>query len=596
MKKYMPIILTSILLLGGCNAGPKPEDKTVDRIVNRNIYSYDMEEDKITSDKMEVFFKANSEIPYINIKYGFKIFEVIRKTKKSKTSTVDVVLNGKKATVTNDAGATCVLDAEKQTIYFPDFDAFFHNDKAPNPLSLFDTSYLKSIAYSTDHPSEYKKGQAVTVDLTQYSLIDIYQSGGELYMPTQAFSSLFLSSVDHLDIAYNMKDFFLVTVSSPFESELAGFKSLNDYGEKFYSGPKANTISETYVEFNYQTILFNLDYTYGMKKAKNITSFDQYFETKGYKKDMKSTDVHTLDNSFAYALSSLVDFHTVKAGTTPLYGYEDDNADRTKFDKDWLAFNKGSEDLQNAKKALVEKGDIKDGLDLELISGTAFISFNEFTDLNETILYMDEAIKPKDQSVINANTQLLFNDAYKKITSKENEGKIKYVVVDLSTNDGGSISSVVYALCTLLGEIHLSQTNPLTGAASTVYFKADINADGKIDADDKSLYDLGYKIVFLDSKYSFSSANAMPVFAKDNNAKVTILGEKTAGGPCAIRETYNAVGAKYTQSSLLTLSKKQQDGNYIHIDGGVTPDVAVAEENMFNRQFLGSQMETWTDR
>ena len=60
MKKYMPIILASVLLLGGCNAGPKPEDKTVDRIVNRNIYSYDMEEDKITSEKIIPFFLINA--------------------------------------------------------------------------------------------------------------------------------------------------------------------------------------------------------------------------------------------------------------------------------------------------------------------------------------------------------------------------------------------------------------------------------------------------------------------------------------------------------------------------------------------------------
>ena len=120
--------------------------------------------------------------------------------------------------------------------------------------------------------------------------------------------------------------------------------------------------------------------------------------------------------------------------------------------------------------------------------------------------------------------------------------------------------------------------------------------DGQIDANDKSLSELGYKIVFLDSKYSFSSANAMPVFAKDNNKDVTILGEKTAGGPCAIRKTFAPVGSRYTQSSLITLATKQSDGSYQHIDGGVSPDVAVSEENMFERLFLSSQMPSWVDK
>ena len=591
MKKYMPLVLASVMVLAGCGSTPAPEDKTVDRLVNRTIYSFDNDKEKIISEPMQVFFKANSDVPYINVRYGFSILEVIRKTNRGQSSTITTVINNKKATVTNDANASCVLDAEKQTIYFPDYDAFFHNDKTATPLSMFDTSSLKSITVSRE--KEYKKGHEVTVDLKPYTLIDIYQYEKELYMPAQAFSNLFLSASVEMDLAYNMQDFFFVTAASPLETELGPFKSLNDYGEKLYNGPKSTTISETYAEFNYQSILLNLDYTYGMKNPKNITSFDQYFTTKGYKDDMKSTDVHTLDNSFAYALSSLVDFHTVKSGTTPLYGYEDGNADPKKFDKDWLAFNKGSSDLQDAKK---KKG-ITNGVEIESISGTAFISFNNFTELNEDLLYMSEELRPEEYpTLVNANTQLLFADAYKKITSQENKGKIKYVVVDLATNDGGSISSVVYALCTLLGEVHISQTNPLTGAASTTYFKADINADGKIDANDKSLTELGYKIVFLDSKYSFSSANAMPVFAKDNDKNVTIIGEKTAGGPCAIRNTFTAVGSRYTQSSLTMLSTKLSDGSYQHIDGGVTPDVAVSEENMFERLFLGSQMETWTSR
>ena len=590
MKKYMPLVLASVMALAGCGSTPAPEDTTVDRLVNRTIYSFDNDKEKIISEPMQVFFKANSDVPYINVRYGFSILEVVRKTNRSKTSFIKVEINNKKATATNDANASCVLDADKQTIYFPDYDAFFHNDKTATPLSMFDTSSLKSITVSRE--KEYKKGHEVTIDLKPYTLIDIYQYEKELYMPAQAFSNLFLSASVEMDLAYNMQDFFFVTGASPLETELGPLKALNDYGEKFYSGPKATTISETYAEFNYQSILLNLDYTYGMKNPKNISSFDQYFTTKGYKDDMKSTDVHTLDNSFAYALSSLVDFHTAKTGTTPLYGYEDGNTDFKKFDKDWLAFNKGSSDLQDAKK---KKG-LSDGVEI-VLENTAFISFNDFTDLNEDLLYMPEELRPEEYpSLVNANTQLLFNDAYKKITSAENKDKVKYVVVDLATNDGGSISSVVYGLCTLLGEVHISQTNPLTGAASTTYFKADINADGKIDEQDKSLSELGYKIVFLDSKYSFSSANAMPVFAKDNDKNVTILGEKTAGGPCAIRNTFTAVGSRYSQSSLTMLATKQSDGSYLHIDGGVSPDVAVSEENMFERLFLSSQMPSWVDK
>lgn len=589
MKKYIPLILTSIMILGGCNAS-KEEDKSADRLVARTFYSYDIEKEEVESESTQIFFKANSEIPYINVKDAFEFINVIRKNKLGQSAYVKTVVQDKKATVTNDKGATCVLDAETQTITFADYDAFFHNDKTAYPFSLFDTSKIKSIAISGDHPQEYKKGHEVVIDLKPYSLIDIYQSGEELYIPVQTFSNLILSNGENMDIAYNMQDFFLVTEVTPIETELGGLKGLNDFGEKFYSGPKATTLDENYIEFYYQSINLNLDYTYGLKKEKNITSFDQFFTSRGYKNDMKSTDVHTLDNAFAYALSNLVDGHTAKSGTTPLYGYEEGNADRTKLNKDWLAFITGGVELQNAKKA---KG-IYDGLEIDQAFNTAYISFTDFTELNENLLYLPDELKNKDYyDLVNKNTQLLFNDAYKKITSTENKDKIKYVVVDLATNDGGQITSVVYGLCTLLGEIHISQINQLSGATSTTYFKADINADGKIDANDKSLAELGYNIVFLDSKYSFSSANAMPVFAKENNKNVTILGEKTAGGPCAIRNTFTAIGSRHTQSSITTLAKKQQDGSLIHIDGGVNPDIEVKEENMFDRTYLSSQMELW---
>ena len=53
---------------------------------------------------------------------------------------------------------------------------------------------------------------------------------------------------------------------------------------------------------------------------------------------------------------------------------------------------------------------------------------------------------------------------------------------------------------------------------------------------------------------------------------------------------------RYTQSSLLALAKKRQDGTIVDIDSGVTPDVEVVESKLFDRKYLGSNMETWINR
>ena len=126
-------------------------------------------------------------------------------------------------------------------------------------------------------------------------------------------------------------------------------------------------------------------------------------------------------------------------------------------------------------------------------------------------------------------------------------------------------------------------------------YKADINADGFIDSRDKSLAESGFKIYFLDSKYSFSSANAMPVLAKLNNKNVVTLGEKTAGGPCAVRYTVTPIGTALYSSSLTTIAKKV-DNKYQNIDDGVAADYQLTEEQMIDRNYITLKINSWTSK
>ena len=157
----------------------------------------------------------------------------------------------------------------------------------------------------------------------------------------------------------------------------------------------------------------------------------------------------------------------------------------------------------------------------------------------------------------------------------------------------GSSQGLLYALSTLIGNVHTYMINPLSGARSHQVYKADMNADGKIDDNDKSLADLGYKIYFLDSKYSFSSANAMPVIAKQNNSNVITLGDKTAGGPCAVRYTITPIGAGVNSSSLSTIAKPSGD-SFVNIDGGVEADFKLEEAQMVNRKYIQENIKNWT--
>lgn len=577
MNKKVLILAGLTLLLPAC--GETPENTKVDRVINKTVYYYDDDEDKLKNDfTLPVFYKANSDIPYLSLDSGAELINFIRKSRSKSVPTITVSKSGTKD-VYSVNGAKCEFDTTAQTISFEKFDEFFQTDTQYSPLTLLGNS--KSIKISREQ--EYVGNKSYSIDLKPYTSIDLCKYGEDTYIPTQVYSDLFLSAFESINLTHNFKDFFLVSETTPLEQDLFGIKILTKLGNKFWSGPKKTTISEGYSKFYYDSLCFNFDHTYGYKGRRSITSFDQYVQSKNFKNDLLSLNVHTADNTLAYALSSLLDHHTVKTGASPLYKHGDDNVDISKFDPKDVAYQKGSDKFQKDKKT----AGINHGYQTKAPGGTAFINFNEFTDINEDSLY--KSTWEKDELV---NTQILFADAYKKIVA---DSTIKNVVVDLSTNDGGAFSSLVYSLGVLIGEAHYDVVDPFTGASLRTYYKVDINLDGKIDANDKSLAELGKNIVFLTSEYSFSSANAMPVFAKDNNADVLILGENTGGGPCPVRKSINAIGTQFVQSGNTYLAKKV-GGNLIDIDDGVGPTdpnkTLVTKDNLFDYDYIDVIIQT----
>ena len=84
----------------------------------------------------------------------------------------------------------------------------------------------------------------------------------------------------------------------------------------------------------------------------------------------------------------------------------------------------------------------------------------------------------------------------------------------------------------------------------------------------------------------------MPVLAKLNNPNVINLGDKTGGGPCAVRENVSPLGNVISTSSLSTISKVV-DGKYVNIDGGVDADFKLTEEQMIDRNYIATNINNW---
>ena len=600
MKKRFSLL--GVLAIAGI-AGITLASCSGDRIEKKDLYSATGIGPVSKFGSGEVLFKKGSDIPYMSLDSGVDFMTLVRSANlDSLKYKYELKKDGNDYIITNERGAKCTINESKQTLVFDEYDAFSSLvTESQKPLSLItikdSTKALKM------NSSDYVQGNTVTVDLKPYSKLDIITRNDKCFLPLSVFNSVLYNTFENVNIAYNGNDLFLVPGSS-----LSMLGEQTSLGVAFHTNAAKDSISQEMAEYNYQSICFDFDYEYGLKGStkSGFKSFDEFLTQKGFKDKLLTTNPKDIDINLAYALSYLNDGHTTFAEFSNLYAYGDHReVDNSKFNPDKVAWETADEKYQKSHKdAGITQG-------LEYKGDTVFVTFKEFTSINNELLYDTSTDSTDDSDDFlggdevpgldfglledpkNGDTACIFSRLYKDLNTPVYKNRIKNIVVDLSANDGGAADALLYSLSTLIGDVAIDISNPLTGAHNHQVYKADMNADGKIDENDKSLYDLGFKIYFLDSKYSFSSANAMPVIAKLNKPDVVTIGDTTAGGPCAVRYYVTPIGSAYNASSLSTISKVV-DNKYVDIDDGVKADFALTEEQMINREYIVQNIKNWT--
>lgn len=159
------------------------------------------------------------------------------------------------------------------------------------------------------------------------------------------------------------------------------------------------------------------------------------------------------------------------------------------------------------------------------------------------------------------------------------------VVIDVSCNGGGYNIACAYAISTILGQSNIVIRNPNTNALRQTITDADLNLDGKIDENDKSMKELGKNIAVIVSDASFSCGNLLPCNLKSRDKDVLILGQQSGGGGCVV-----GYGATATGSFLQFSSTKQfttmKNGYIKDIDDGIAPDISLSLSKMYNRDYI----------
>ncbi|MGN0449129.1 MAG: S41 family peptidase [Ruminococcus sp.] len=545
----------------------QPVDEGEDGIiVKKEVTKYFSDDDGgVSEETVETYFSTKyDDIPFFSVDFCMPFFSDFYEKSDLTSETSD---DGNVVTYTNEDGSTVKFNYTEKYIEFNDYDLF---------LSLEDYSPLETLApfasvATSDEPTillqspydHYYSGDTRRIELDDYQ-IPMIKSGDKLCIPVATFSDIFISETGY-NIVYNGEALFC-TASSLLNGKL---------GELYYSVDSKDSISEDLARFNYYELCLNLDLRYGLKEAHQIKDFDSYLGRMGLKTEYLSGDVLRIEkaNRKLY-INCFADFHSGLLNKSPyldkesslignMYEYNNDFYDRI-----------GS--MQKSTTARKEKlGEVEP---YERRGNTVFITFDEFTMKSAVDMYYTD-----NYEYVLTDTLDLFAYAVKRLQNEDSDAE--NVVIDVSCNGGGYNIACAYAISTILGQSNIVIRNPNTNALRQTITDADLNLDGKIDQNDKSMKELGKNIAVIVSDASFSCGNLLPCNLKSRDKDVLILGQQSGGGGCVV-----GYGATATGSFLQFSSTKQfttmKNGYIKDIDDGIAPDISLSLSKMYNRDYI----------
>ena len=502
-----------------------------------------------STQNVTLYFINGDEIPYISLEEFGKIYGTLI------TIDMDVYnltfkADGDKASYVRENGYTADFDFSKNTVYFTDLDMF---EKMPSGalVDVATLNFLVAPLYQKDDTLSYERyGHDITLDLGRYGIQMLHKNDG-YYIPLQTFSDIFLAGHGFLSL-YDGREVIIT-------GELAG-----ELSDLYYSAPKLNRTKEL-AEFDYNELCFALDYHYGLKDTHRITDFDTIFKECGYDHFLKGTDQAMADAAlYQFIITQLDDQHSSLDGISF-------RADKAKYDEAISELPEGiTTRMMRAKK--VEFSKARDfyypkGIPhYEEVGNTAYITFDSF----ENDATRDYYSPPKEDEL--DDTIRLMQYACDRITRKDSP--IENVVMDVSLNLGGTAYDAVYVIGTFLGEGHVSLCDDYTGALTSVFYKIDTNRDRVFDEKD-TLAGKGYKFYCIETGVSFSCGNLVPNVFKNSNM-VTLIGQTSGGGSCAVQPLSTAAGTQFQVSGHKRLSFIK-NGAFYDIDRGAEPDIYIKD-------------------
>ena len=545
-------------------APPEHPENGVRKIVSqiRNVYS--------SAEKVEeVTFAHYEDTPDILLMDTETAYAFIFESLLSKYADYVIEETDTTLTITRDNGAYCVLDFVADSIYFNNFDLFrvrYRNAMSDLLTSQYVDSKGNEIYFHREDSMDIA-GDPVYIDLAAREIpLDIYE--GKKYVPFQTLNDLFISPFE-INYLFNSEDVFRLPDNGVLEPALV---------EKYYS-VSASERSEALANFTVHELCLVLDLYYGLKDAHGVTGgFEDYIARTGLSDELLSADPTTANTAIATLLFGYVaDMHSSLVMTSPYTGSPELDYQSVIYNPSLMHYWEYYDVLAAAREEAMP-----DGVPgYQEVGNTAYVTFDSFYLSMDR--FQDNSYRVLDYSDTTTeidDTISLIIYAHSMIT-RENS-PIENVVLDLSCNGGGHLDTAVYVVAWMLGYCDLHMANPITNSVSTTVYTVDVNLDGVFDEKDtiadKNLY-------CMISPLSFSCGNFVPALLKESGL-VTLVGDTSGGGACAVQIVSTADGSVLTISTSYRISTAS-NGAFYTIDRGVEPHVhLVKPESYFDRQAL----------
>ncbi len=560
-RKLIPffLILISYLGLSSCIS----IDTNITSAIKSHIYKGSLSSSGTFT---TYFLKNNGDVPFVD--FLDMTESVISREITSESSNSD----GYKVTRT-DNESYMLVNADKDTIYFSNYEAFISKNKAEKAFDPKSSTYK----YSNTNSREETETKEITFDLAKYD-IDIIESKGVIYIPFQVYDTLIYSQLD-VSLAFNGYDYYYVSNSSYF--------NYRNYYNAYFSGrSQTGTRSTEMATFTYNHLIFALDNFLGVKDSRNITSFSDLCVEQGLKDDLLNTASETFNKALNNLIYTYIDDGHSSFVISSNYLKYDANAD-SKYADNYTGTRKQS--LKNTYNVLSQLRSASRGFSIISMNNspysysgnTFFITLDSFN-FPSTDYYQQA---PNNQTYSNDSFALLYFAINTQIPYIESRYgvSIQNILIDVTLNGGGYVDDCIGLLGFLSNDYYLEYQNYASKDISKISYTVDTNLNGTFDSNDS--YKDKYNFYLLTSNYSFSCANMLATICKSQGL-ATILGEETGGGGSIVYNLCLGDSTSINISGCHSLIYRDTDNNIKYAEDKISPDYELSREYFYSTSYL----------